>query len=48
MLHPTTRTMCWLLVSLVLLTGCSAPASNLNVAVLYPGEDTEIEMGEST
>jgi len=42
------RTMRWLLVFFVLLTACSAPASNPEVTVLYPGQDTEMEMGEST
>jgi hypothetical protein len=40
--------MYWLLVFLVLLTACSAPASNLDVTVLHPGEDSEMKMGEST
>jgi len=48
MFHSITRTVCCLLVFLVLLTGCSAPASNLDVTVLHPGEYSEIEMGEST
>jgi hypothetical protein len=42
------RTMRRLLVFLFLLTACSAPASNLEVTVLHPGQDTEMEMGEST
>ena len=42
------RTMRWLLVFLVLLTACSPPAGNLDVTVLYPGQDSEMEMGEST
>jgi hypothetical protein len=42
------RTMRWLLVFFVLLAACSAPASNLQVTVLYPGQDTEMEIGEST
>ena len=59
----------WLLVLLVLLTACSAPATpttrpvttplpvrteeatpagTLDLTILYPGEDTEMEMGQST
>ena len=48
MSHSTTRTMCCLLAFLVLLTACNAPASTLDVSVLHPGQDSELEMGEST
>jgi hypothetical protein len=43
MFHSTTRTVRWLPMFLVLLTACSAPASNLNVTVLHPGESSEME-----
>lgn len=48
MFHSTARTMRWLLVFLVLLTVCNTPASGLDVTVLHPGKDTEMEMGAST
>ena len=38
----------WVLAFLVLLAACSAPAGNLDVTVLHPGQGSEIEMGEST